>query len=203
MLDLGWPELLVVALVLIIVVGPKDLPAMLRAFGHTTRKLRSMAGEFRSQFDEALKEAELDGVRSVISEAQQLNPKSILKDVVDPIAEVGNEIKSDLNKTKSDLDKTMKAATEPSPPSKPEAAKPNGDAGETAKVEAKPKTQKKPAKSPAKSTANGAAKKKPATTASRTRKTAVKPASKPTAAKRSAAKKPAASKSAKSSGDAA
>ncbi len=211
MLDLGWPELLVVALVLIIVVGPKDLPAMLRTFGRTTRKLRSMAGEFRSQFDEALKEAELDDVRSVISEAQQLNPKSILKDVVDPIAEVGNEIKSDLNKTKSDLDKTMKAATEPSP-SEPGAAKPNGDAAETAKVEAKPKAEKKPAKSPAKSNANGAAKKKPAAAASRTRKTAAKPASKPAAAKRSAAKKPtasttrkkpAASKSAKSSGDAA
>ena len=59
MFDLGWPELLVVALVLIIVVGPKDLPAMLRTFGKTTRKLRSMAGDFRSQFDDALKEAEL------------------------------------------------------------------------------------------------------------------------------------------------
>ena len=194
MLDLGWPELLVVALVLIIVVGPKDLPWMLRTFGRTTRKLRSMAGEFRSQFDEALKEAELDDVRQVISEAQQLNPKNILKDVVDPIAEVGKEIKSD-------LDKTMNEATAP-PPAESIADKPSGAETDKAAVKAKP----------AKSAANGAAKKKPAAAASRTRKTPTKPASKPTVAKRTAAKKPAASttrkmsaasKSAKSSGDAA
>jgi Tat protein translocase TatB subunit len=46
MFDIGWPELLVVAIVLIVVVGPKDLPPMLRAFGRTTKKLRSMASEF-------------------------------------------------------------------------------------------------------------------------------------------------------------
>ena len=59
MFDIGWPEMLVVAVVLIVVVGPKDLPRMLRAFGRTTSKMRSMAGDFRKQFDEALKEAEL------------------------------------------------------------------------------------------------------------------------------------------------
>jgi len=53
MFDIGWPEMLVVAIVLIVIVGPKDLPAMLRTFGRTTSKLRSMAGDFRKQFDEA------------------------------------------------------------------------------------------------------------------------------------------------------
>lgn len=105
MLDLGWPELLVVALVLIIVVGPKDLPAMLRTFGRTTRKLRSMAGEFRSQFDEALKEAELGDVKDVLNEARQLNPTNILKDVIDPIKNAGKDIKSDLDKVMREPDK--------------------------------------------------------------------------------------------------
>ena len=113
MLDLGWPELLVVALVLIVVVGPKDLPGMLRTFGRTTRKLRAMAGEFRSQFDEALKEAELDDVKNVLDEAKQLNPKNILKEAIDPIRDAGREIKAD-------LDKAMK---EPAAEAKPELAK--------------------------------------------------------------------------------
>ena len=182
MLDLGWPELLVVALVLIIVVGPKDLPAMLRTFGRTTRKLRSMAGEFRSQFDEALKEAELDDVRSVINEAQSLNPKNILKDVVDPIAEVGNEIKSDLNKTKADIDKSMKEATAPSS-SEAIAGQSNGKAADDGKAAAKPATAKKPAKT----TANGAAKAKSATS-TRSRKTPAKATTSKTAAKATAPK---------------
>ena len=182
MLDLGWPELLVVALVLIIVVGPKDLPAMLRTFGRTTRKLRSMAGEFRSQFDEALKEAELDDVRSVINEAQSLNPKNILKDVVDPIAEVGNEIKSDLNKTKADIDKSMNEATAPAS-SDEIAGQSNGKAVEQSKTEAKPATAKKPAKT----TANGATKAKSAAS-TRSRKTPAKATTSKTATKAAAPK---------------
>ncbi len=185
MLDLGWPELLVVALVLIIVVGPKDLPAMLRTFGRTTRKLRSMAGEFRSQFDEALKEAELDDVRSVINEAQSLNPKNILKDVVDPIAEVGNEIKSDLNKTKADIDKSMKEATAPAS-SDAIADQPDGKAVEESKAKAKPATAKKQAKT----TPNGASKAKSATSTRSRRTPAKAPTSK--AATKAAAPKAAA-----------
>ncbi|RVI29237.1 Sec-independent protein translocase protein TatB, partial [Sinorhizobium meliloti] len=53
MLDIGWTELVVIAIVLIIVVGPKDLPPMLRAFGRMTSKMRGMASDFRRQFDEA------------------------------------------------------------------------------------------------------------------------------------------------------
>ena len=74
MLDIGWPELLVVAIVLIIVVGPKDLPPMLRAFGRTTKKLRGMANEFRGQFDEALREAELDDVKKTFDDARKAQP---------------------------------------------------------------------------------------------------------------------------------
>ena len=58
MFDVGWTELLVIAVVAIIVVGPKDLPRMLRAFGQTVGKMRRMANEFQSTFNDALKEAE-------------------------------------------------------------------------------------------------------------------------------------------------
>lgn len=96
MLDIGWTELLVIAIVLIVVVGPKDLPPMLRAFGKMTKRLRSMAGEFRQQFDEALREAELDDVRQTFSDAQKLNPVNSLKDALNPLRQMGNDIRSDL-----------------------------------------------------------------------------------------------------------
>ncbi len=57
MFDIGWSELLVIAVVAIIVVGPKDLPGMLRAFGRTMTQVRRTANDFKRQFNEALREA--------------------------------------------------------------------------------------------------------------------------------------------------
>jgi len=103
MFDIGWTELLVIAVVLIVVVGPKDLPPMLRAFGKMTARARKVAGDFRAQFDEALREAELDDVRRTISDAQRLNPVNSLREAMNPLRQMGNEIKSDLqNATKVD-----------------------------------------------------------------------------------------------------
>ncbi|MCJ9674000.1 MULTISPECIES: Sec-independent protein translocase protein TatB [unclassified Neorhizobium] len=98
MFDIGWTELLVIAIVLIVVVGPKDLPPMLRAFGKMTTNLRKMAGDFRAQFDEALKESELDDVRKTISDAQRLNPTNALRDAINPLRQMGQEIRADLQK---------------------------------------------------------------------------------------------------------
>ena len=101
MLDVGWTEILVIAIVLIIVVGPKDLPQMLRTFGRMVSKMRGMASDFRQQFDEALREADLDDVRKTIGEAQKLNPLNTIRDAVNPLRQMGDEIKSDLQKATS------------------------------------------------------------------------------------------------------
>ncbi len=98
MLDIGWTELLVIAVILIVVVGPKDLPPMIRAFGKMTSRLRRTAGEFRAQFDEALREAELDDLRKSVDDVRNLNPKNALRDAINPLRQMGNEIKADLQK---------------------------------------------------------------------------------------------------------
>ncbi len=101
MFDIGWPEVLVIATVLIIVVGPKDLPPMLRAFGRTTKKMRAMANEFRGQFDEALREAELGDVKKTFDDARRLNPLNTIRDAINPLKATGAEIKADLERTVS------------------------------------------------------------------------------------------------------
>lgn len=58
MFDIGWTELLVIACIAIIVVGPKDLPRMLRSLGQNLGKLRRLSREFQSTFNDALREAE-------------------------------------------------------------------------------------------------------------------------------------------------
>ncbi|MGL4490104.1 MAG: Sec-independent protein translocase protein TatB, partial [Rhizobiaceae bacterium] len=98
MFDIGYSELLVIAIVLIVVVGPKDLPKMLRAFGKTMTKFRQMSGDFQRQFNEALKEAELDDVRKTIADVRSLDPRQQVRDVFNPLREAGNSLKADLNK---------------------------------------------------------------------------------------------------------
>jgi sec-independent protein translocase protein TatB len=59
MFDIGWSELVIAAVVALIVIGPKELPGVLRAIGHWMGKIRRMASEFQGQFQEAMREAEM------------------------------------------------------------------------------------------------------------------------------------------------
>jgi sec-independent protein translocase protein TatB len=88
MLDLSWGEIMVVGAVALIVIGPKDLPKALRTLGNTVGKIRRMAGEFQSQFAEAMREAELDDVRKQI---QGVNDSV---GSLNPIESVRSELKS-------------------------------------------------------------------------------------------------------------
>jgi sec-independent protein translocase protein TatB len=108
MLDVGWTEMLVIAIVMIVVVGPKDLPKMLRTFGKTTAKMRSMAGDFRKQFDDALKEAELDGVKDSLNDLRKMNPAADIKKALNPMEKAAAEVRAGLE-----------AALKPTPPPTP------------------------------------------------------------------------------------
>jgi sec-independent protein translocase protein TatB len=66
MFDIGWSEIVVIGVVALIVIGPKELPAVLRAIGHWTTKIRRMAGEFQSQFQEAMREAEMSDLKKQV-----------------------------------------------------------------------------------------------------------------------------------------
>ncbi|MBK5935011.1 sec-independent protein translocase protein TatB [Rhodovulum imhoffii] len=72
MFDLGWTELLVIGIVALIVVGPKDLPGLFRTLGRFTAKARNMAREFQRAMDQAADEA---GVKETAEE---------LRDIADP-----------------------------------------------------------------------------------------------------------------------
>lgn len=64
MFDIGWDELLVIALVALVVIGPKELPAVLRTVGQWVARARSLAGEFRSHVDDMIREAGVDDVKN-------------------------------------------------------------------------------------------------------------------------------------------
>jgi sec-independent protein translocase protein TatB len=88
MLDMSWGEVMVIGAVALIVIGPKDLPKALRTLGQFTSRIRRMAAEFQGQFNEAMREAELDEVKrqiqgvndSVGSLNQGFNPVQTVRD---------------------------------------------------------------------------------------------------------------------------
>lgn len=94
MFEIGWTEMLVIAIVMIVVVGPKDLPRMLRTFGRMTAKARSMAGDFQRQFNEALKEAELDDVKKSVDAIRGLNPANEIRKQLNPFEKAAADIRS-------------------------------------------------------------------------------------------------------------
>jgi len=79
MLGFSWPEIILIGAVALVVIGPKDLPRVLRTAGQWSRKLRMLAGDFQRQFDEMVRQAELDEVRREAEKA--VNIDEIKKDV--------------------------------------------------------------------------------------------------------------------------
>jgi len=70
MFDIGWSELVVIGVVALIAIGPKELPGVLRSVGQWMTKIRRMASEFQSQFQEAMREAEMADLKK---QADELN----------------------------------------------------------------------------------------------------------------------------------
>lgn len=194
MFDIGWSEMLVIAIVVIVVVGPKELPGMLRTFGKTTSKLRVMANDFRKQFDEALKEAELDDLKKVADDVRSLNPKNEIKKALSPMEKAARDVRAG-------LDTAMNPTAKPQPSPKVAGAQEPAQPAEPAK--AGPAAI--PGEAPAKSATNGTGKSTPTAAAPKkaTKRAAGTSAAKPeasTAAKPKAPAKPRATK-AKSGGD--
>ena len=75
--DIGGTELLVIAAVALIVVGPKDLPVLLRKLGQFVGKIRGMAAEFRSSFDEMARQSELDDLRKEVEAMRQASQNAL------------------------------------------------------------------------------------------------------------------------------
>ena len=84
----------VVALVALVVIGPKDLPGAMRTVGHWVRKIRLMARDFQSNLDDMIRESELDDARKAVESTKSLkDPSKALKDSIDPTGEVEKEAK--------------------------------------------------------------------------------------------------------------
>jgi sec-independent protein translocase protein TatB len=92
MFDIGWSEILLIGGVAVVVLKPKDLPDAMRSVGKTVTKLRRMAGEFQGQFNQALRDANLEDVKKEFDSIRQAT--SAVTGGLSPASLVGNQIKN-------------------------------------------------------------------------------------------------------------
>ncbi|MGJ4855652.1 Sec-independent protein translocase protein TatB [Labrys sp. KB_33_2] len=92
MFDISWSHILIVGAVAVVVIGPKELPSTMRSLGRGVNKLRRMAGEFQGQFNEALKEANLEDVKKEFDTLRQ--SAATLSSIGSPAGLARNALKS-------------------------------------------------------------------------------------------------------------
>lgn len=112
MFDIAWSELLIVGIVALIVVGPKDLPVLLRKLGQFMSVIRRQAAEFRTQFDDAMREAELDQIRK--------DMEKVSTDLSSTVDDATRSVQSEMDSARREFES---ATAEPAPAPAPEPVK--------------------------------------------------------------------------------
>jgi sec-independent protein translocase protein TatB len=125
MFNLGWGELVVIGIVALIAIGPKELPTVLRTLGLWMGKVRRMANEFQGQFQEALREAEFADLKK---HADDLSSSVTEFSNIDPLADVQKDVERTFEETPA-VEAAPPAtpaveATSPTPAALPEPAPP-------------------------------------------------------------------------------
>ncbi len=117
MFDIGWQELFIVAVLGIIIIGPKDLPRAVRAVRRMLRKARNLTRDFQDGLDDVIREAELDDVKEQVEKASRFDAAREIENAIDPTGDLAGDF--DIG----DGDRDSTAAGDQGDAAKPPAAK--------------------------------------------------------------------------------
>jgi sec-independent protein translocase protein TatB len=137
MFDIGWSEMAVVALLALIVIGPKDLPRVLRSASYWVRKARGLAREFQSGVDEMIREADLEDAKKAIEKTTRFDVDQAVENAIDPTGSLKDEARD------------IEAAATPRESDAPESPAPDDGAGEAPATGAGEATAKGASEAPA------------------------------------------------------
>src|SRR6187455_107621 len=112
MFDIGWGELVVIGIVALIAIGPKELPGVLRAVGQWVGKIKRMASDFQGQFQEAMREAEVADLKKQFDEASSA-ATNFTSGFDNPLESAKKEIEGTFKDTAAPASETAPPATEP------------------------------------------------------------------------------------------
>jgi len=91
--DLGMSELLLIGVVALVVIGPKDLPKALRVAGFWVKKARTLSREFQSSVEQMIREAELDDMRQELKKASEIDLDKEFRQTIDPTGSLAESLK--------------------------------------------------------------------------------------------------------------
>lgn len=133
MLDLGWTEILLIAVITLIVVGPKELPNVLRTVSYWIRRARGLARDFQKGVDDIVREAELDDIKKELKDVSSGDMGARIEKAVDPTGEIKDAFKLDKPDNSAD---SKKPAT--SGAAKPETDPPKIESSSETSADAPP-----------------------------------------------------------------
>jgi sec-independent protein translocase protein TatB len=143
MFDIAWTELLVIIVVALVVVGPKDLPKLMRTAGQWAGRARAMADQFRRSFDDIARQSELDDLRAEVNRLQStaiIDPKAEIESAMYPTTNPLGLSNDDV----SPLSPPDPAPTAPAPAPAPSVEPPPSSSSVTQAI---PETTEAPARS--------------------------------------------------------
>ena len=111
MFDIGWSEMAVVAVVALVVIGPKDLPKLLRQVGEWTGKARALAREFQGHLDELARQSELDDLKKQAEKVTSFDMKEEIANTIDP----GGDLRKSVEAAADVPDPAQLIGSEPPP----------------------------------------------------------------------------------------
>jgi len=123
MFDISWTEFLLIGVVALIVIGPKELPAVMRTVGQWTRKIRNMATDFQRQFEREMREAELADLKKQVDDVEQsVKGYDPLKGVRSDVDAIGKDLEASLEQKSPEAKNTEPPPAGPPAPASTEAA---------------------------------------------------------------------------------
>jgi sec-independent protein translocase protein TatB len=123
--DLSMTELMLIGVVALVVIGPKDLPKALRIAGFWVKKARTLSREFQSSVDQMIREAELDEMRQELKKASEIDLDKEFRNTIDPTGSLAESLKP------PELPKFSDADLPAAPPAPETAALPQPQGSET------------------------------------------------------------------------
>jgi len=129
-LDFGMSELLLIGIVALVFIGPKDLPKALRVAGFWVRKARTLSREFQSSVEQMIREAELDEMRQELKKATEIDLDKEFRQTIDPTGSLAESLKPPELPKFSDAD--LPAAPVPEAQPQPTAEMPETESAEPA-----------------------------------------------------------------------
>jgi sec-independent protein translocase protein TatB len=120
MLDIGWQELFIVAVIAIVVIGPKELPRAVKTVAQLLRKARGMAREFQDGIDDLVREAELDDLKKEITDGSPTSIAQHIENTIDPSGDLKDAVR-EIDPT-SEVRDALDTTEESPSPADPETA---------------------------------------------------------------------------------